>query len=434
MQKALKQHLRTIASIAALDVNADDVLSVKRAGEKSPAYIPLVKQLEAVKTHTPEARFVYIMVKTADPMKFAFVADGAALSSVKELDHNGNGTVDEEETASHPGDLYDVSDFDMLRGPAFQEPVTDDVVTVDSWGAWISGYAPIRDKNGVAIAVLGLDMDAQEFLHASHSAFSPIAVLLSLLVALLLGCMIVLSVTRRRVELVNRMNNERSGLLRLTFHQLGEPLTIMKWSLESLREQTRSEELRLLVDEHVVCMDEGLGRLNSIIDTLQQAEKVDLNTLQYLPKRSSLNSLVGNAVNEWQSSLLKRKQTIEVDMPDDLQWSFDFNLIAIVLRQLIQNAIEYSADGASITIHVSPTQHHVQCSVEDHGCGIPTSDLGHLFEKYRRGSNAPIHKPDGNGLGLYIARGIVQKAGGRMTVESIENVGTKVSFTLPKHS
>ncbi len=67
-----------------------------------------------------------------------------------------------------------------------------------------------------------------------------------------------------------------------------------------------------------------------------------------------------------------------------------------------------------------------------HHFGISKEDLDHLFDKYHRGENAPLHKPDGNGLGLYIAKGIIDKARGRMWAESIESVGTKVCFTLPK--
>ena len=59
--------------------------------------------------------------------------------------------------------------------------------------------------------------------------------------------------------------------------------------------------------------------------------------------------------------------------------------------------------------------------------------MEHLFEKYLRASNAGTHKPDGNGLGLYIAKGIVESAGGRIWIESIEGRGTTVTFTLPKH-
>ena len=82
----------------------------------------------------------------------------------------------------------------------------------------------------------------------------------------------------------------------------------------------------------------------------------------------------------------------------------------MALRQLIVNAIEYSDDSAVITIRAIARRHDVLVSVEDHGCGIPKDEMDHLFEKYHRASNAHLKKPDGNGLGLYIVKGIIEKA------------------------
>ncbi len=205
----------------------------------------------------------------------------------------------------------------------------------------------------------------------------------------------------------------------------------MKWSLETLREETENHDLKKLVDEHVVCMDEGLGRLNSIIDTLQLAEKVDLNTLEYLPVPGSLRALIDNAVNEWSSSLHSHNMSMQVDMKNEVTLPMDTTLLSLVLRQLLVNAIEYSNEGSKIVIGVRPGRSSVELTVSDTGCGIPTQDMEHLFEKYRRAGNAHLKKPDGNGLGLYIAKGIVEKAGGHIWVESKQNKGTTVHFTLP---
>jgi signal transduction histidine kinase len=431
MQAQLQQRLENIAASAALFINGDALDAIHTPKDKTnPVFIDIVARLKSMRS-LQDVSFTYIMRRTDDPMMLQFVADADSLSTDAEMDANQNGVVDPDEAASNPGDLYDVSAFPPLLGPAFEHPASDREITYDQWGTLISGYAPIRRSDGSVVGILGIDMKADKYTVLSQSAFSPLALMFVILLGVLIAGGIVVLWERRQIGILNKINAERSGLLKLTFHQLGEPLTIMKWSLETLREETENHELKAIVDEHVLCMDEGLGRLNSIIDTLQWAEKVDLGTLQYIPVHASLKNLLENAVGEWQSSIEKRKQTVTVLLKKDISFPFDHNMISLVLRQLLQNAVEYSPDGSTIIVRVTTNRKQAIIAVEDQGCGIPKDDMDHLFEKYRRASNAPTHKPDGNGLGLYIARGIVERAGGKIFVESIEGSGTKVSITLP---
>ncbi len=430
MQEQLQQRLETTAASAALFINGDRLDEIKSIDDRAlPLFVTLVNRLKSMRT-LPDVRFAYIMRKTDDPNTLAFIADADSLATAEELDVNGNNKVDPEEEASNPGDTYDITDVPALA-EAFDHPTSDNEITQDQWGSLISGYAPIRRADGTVSGVLGIDMKADTYAVLSQSAFTPIALLFVILTGILIAGAIIVLWERRQISVLNKVNAERSGLLKLTFHQIGEPLTIMKWSLETLRDDTDSPELKALVADHVVCMDEGLGRLNSIIDTLQQAEKVDLNTMDYVPVASSLRTLLDNAVGEWKSSADNRRQTIRILMNGDLTLAFDHNMIALVLRQLLQNALEYSPDGSEIVIRVVSSRKQVTVSVEDHGFGIPKADMDHMFEKYRRASNAPLHKPDGNGLGLYITKGIIERAGGKIWIESIEGSGTKVSFTLP---
>jgi signal transduction histidine kinase len=431
MQAQLRQRLENTAAAAALFINGDKIDDIHTEKDKTqPFFVTTVRRLKSMRS-MPDVRFAYIMRRTDDPNTLAFVADADSLSTPAELDINKNGIVDPDEQASNPGDTYDISKIPALQHDAFDHPVSDSSITTDQWGSLISGYAPIHRADGTVSAILGIDMTADQYAILSQSAFTPFALLFIILSGIVMAGSIVLLWDRRQILVLNKVNAERSGLLKLTFHQLGEPLTIMKWSLETLRDDTDSPELKALVEDHVICMDEGLGRLNSIIDTLQLAEKVDLNTIDYLPVSSSLKTLLDNAVGEWKSSIEKKKQTVRTIMEHDITFPFDHTMIGLVLRQILQNAVEYSPENSEITIRVTESRQKITIAIEDKGFGIPKSDVDHLFEKYRRASNAPLHKPDGNGLGLYIAKGIVERAGGKIWIESIENSGTKVSFTLP---
>jgi len=433
MQGAIRARLQDIATAAALSIDGDLLDAIQGPLDMAtPEFKHLVDLLQQIQ-NLPDIRFAYILRKTDNPSLLAFVADADALRPPRELDVNGNGALERDEMPGYPGEFYDVTDIPLLQGKAFRESTADMTPTVDQWGPLISGYAPIRrGNNGQATAVLGVDMKADEFYTVSQSIFSPLALLFVFAIALMVAGFVAVYAEERQMRMLRKIDNERSGLLRLTFHQIGEPLTIMKWSLETLRSEFYSPELRKLVEDHVYCMDEGLGRLNSIIDTLQLAEKVDLNTIEYVRASTSLRAVIDNAINEWESSLARRGQRIVVEMAEpDVVMQLDATFIGIVLRQLLMNAIDYSDDNAVILLRVRSDRRIVRLSVEDHGCGIPAKDLERLFVKYHRASNAHLKKPDGNGLGLYITKGIVEKAGGRIWVESEEGEGTTVTFTLP---
>jgi signal transduction histidine kinase len=431
LQMQLRERLVAIAGSAALGIDADTVDRIRGAEDvDSPDYRFMIDHLQQLREATG-VRFVYILRRTSDPMNLEFVADADAALTPEELDVNENGSVDPDEEAAFPGELYDISETLILQNEAFKHAVADPETSTDQWGTLVSGYAPIYRRDGTISALLGIDYRAEDFYKMSQRIFSVDALIAVIFVSTIIGGSIVVFWERRRINMLKRINSERSGLLRLTFHQLGEPLTIMKWSLETLRDETDDSELKHMVSEHVKCMDEGLGRLNSIIDTLQLAEKIDLNTLEYLPVPGSLRALIDNMMNEWDSALRAHDIKLNIKMDEDSTLPIDANLMQLVFRQVIVNAIEYSKDHSNITLHVFKNHSDVEVTIEDQGCGIPEKDMPHLFEKYRRASNAHLSKPDGNGLGLYIAQGIIQKAGGHMWVESVEHKGTTVHFTLP---
>ncbi len=431
MQKQVRARLEVTAGAAALYIKGemlDGIQSTK--DETKPEFIELVRLLGSMRS-LQNVRFAYILRKTDNPQELSFVADGDSLSTLDQLDENHNGMLDPSEEASRTGDIYDIQEIPALQGPAFTQPTSDSDVTYDKWGPLISGYAPVRRADGSVAGVLGIDIRAEDYIYLSQSIFTPLALMIVVFAGIFIAGVVVFLWERRQFSIISKVNAERSGLLRLTFHQLGEPLTIMKWSLDTLRDASNSKELKGTVKDHIVTMDEGIGRLNSIIDTLQQAEKVDLGTIEYIATPSSFRTLLENSVREWKSSADSKNIKLEIDMAKDETFLFDHNMIALILRQVLQNALDYSVQDSTITVHAVKSRSTMTVSVEDHGCGIPAEDMEHLFEKYRRASNAPSHKPDGNGLGLYIARGIVQKAGGDMWVQSILEKGTTVSFTLP---
>lgn len=434
MERQLREHLVIAATLGAVRFDAKTVQSVGDASDVgTPAFNALVNQLQDIREADPLILYAYIMRRTGKPNALAFVADADSAVSRPQLDRDEDGLIGEDEEPALPGDLYDVTgpEFSIMRSDAFVRPSVDSLVTTDKWGAYISGYAPIRDATGNTVAILGIDMDARQFAYLSQSAFSPFILIIVVLAGLSLAGYILYMWNRYRVSMLKRIDKERSGLLQLTFHQLGEPITIMQWSLETLSDNLSLQQLEKVVPEHITTMNEGLRRLNGIIDVLQFAEKIDLGSIQFNPQKIELAPVLGEVAEKYKLILSASVQTLDIQCDPGITLFADKDLLKVVLSEIIGNAIAYSTKNCMVDVRVHPEHRTVHIEITDQGCGIPKEDMNRLFEKYMRGSNARLRKPDGNGLGLYICKGIVEGMDGSIEVDSVQDQGTTVTVVLP---
>ncbi len=109
----------------------------------------------------------------------------------------------------------------------------------------------------------------------------------------------------------------------------------------------------------------------------------------------------------------------------------DTDRIYQVFANLVGNAAKYSPEGSEIVLHAAPRDGFVEFSVLDQGVGIPREDQADLFTRFHRAANAHASDTPGTGLGLYIAKGLVEAHGGRIGCESELGRGTRFHFTLP---
>lgn len=433
MEDEVKLRLRTAAQVGAMQFDAAEIESIHGILDINSAQtVRAAEKLRMLRDQVEGIRFAYILRRTEDPMVLEFVADADMLLSDSELDRDHDGIVAEDEEPSFPGDQYDISTIPALQGPAFNEPTTDEEITIDQWGQLMSGYAPIRNpKTGEVAGVLGLDMEAKQYHSQTVSIFTPASLLTLLVGALMVGSGFLLLWMQRRLEEAKRLNDERTRLLQLTFHQIGEPLTIFKWSAEMLREAGTDKDKLEAVAQHLEYMEDGLGRLAGIVDALSEAERVEKGTLEYEPKPVTAEKLVDMAMECFHGQKLYANRHIEIDVPHDTNVSADARLIASILCRLLQNAADYSPAGAAISLRMDVAGNKMTVTIADKGDGIPAKEMPFIGEKFRRGEKAYLRKPDGKGLSLYIARGVVAVAGSKLNIKSVEGHGTTVSFTLP---
>lgn len=147
----IRQQLILIASNAAFCISAQELLAVplEETGESSLAYQSISEKLEAIKKTNPILKYVYIMTTTDQLGVLQYVVDADPAPQV----------ITARCPRALPGDRYDARAFpEMLN--AYSAPSADKKITSDEWGTFISGYAPIRDASGKAVAILGVDTEA----------------------------------------------------------------------------------------------------------------------------------------------------------------------------------------------------------------------------------------------------------------------------------
>lgn len=267
---------------------------------------------------------------------------------------------------------------------------------------------------------------SQEERAVINAATMPVMLTLVFFISILLGGYIGYFMWHRRTEMLRRVERERIQLIHMVTHQLASPLCALKWWLELAYERDKKAHAKTL--EH---FSEPIEQLDILLRDLRDAQDVQQGVVQLRPERISLRKVIQHVASDYAPRFERKKINVEVDCEDALEMHLDQSLVAGVLRELIENAIDYSPENETVTVRAVRRKGKVLVSVKDNGCGIPEKDLKKVFQKYTRGEEAKKHKPTSTGLGLYIVKGTVEFMGGDIRINSKVSEGTEVTFALP---
>ncbi len=169
-----------------------------------------------------------------------------------------------------------------------------------------------------------------------------------------------------------------------------------------------------------------------LVNTLLDVSRIESGKLVIEPKITDLKVLLNGLLSELESQLKNRNQVIKVDLPHDLpDVLLDPKLIRQAYMNYLTNAIKYSPQNTTITLKISQTSTEIISEVKDEGLGIALSEQDRIFQKFFRASNTGKQDTDGNGLGLYLVKSIVESSGGKVWFKSVEGKGTSFFFSIP---
>lgn len=238
------------------------------------------------------------------------------------------------------------------------------------------------------------------------------------------GALVVLNDITR----LHQLENVRREFVANVSHELKTPITSIKGSVETLLDGGGDDPLD--TRRFLEIIQSHADRLNAIIDDLlslsriEQEKKVGMLTLE----SSDVRGVLDSAARLCEARASDKKVLLTVDCDEDLLAMMDRRLLEQAVVNLVDNAIKYSAEGATVSVDGAADGDGVAINVRDSGCGIAHEHLPRLFERFYRVDKARSRKLGGTGLGLSITKHIVSVHGGSVSVKS--EVGRGSVFTI----
>ncbi|MEK7565487.1 MAG: HAMP domain-containing sensor histidine kinase [Patescibacteria group bacterium] len=229
---------------------------------------------------------------------------------------------------------------------------------------------------------------------------------------------------REKVKFQEKTHDEFTAMM---VHELRAPLTVIHGTLDmflknpSLATQPQGQEL-------MVATQNSTASLQMMVNDILDVSKIEANKFQLNPVADKIQSVLPERIRFFETMVKDKGVTLNLEVADSLpEIPFDRERINQVLNNLISNAIKYTPSGGKILVKAEHIPKAVKVSVIDNGAGIPADKIPELFSKFKQ-----FGKTDGGtGLGLVIAKGIIEAHGGKIYIESKVDSGSTFSFTLP---
>jgi signal transduction histidine kinase len=233
-------------------------------------------------------------------------------------------------------------------------------------------------------------------------------------------------------EQLIKLDQAKSDFISIASHQLRTPLTVVKGYISMILERNFGDITPKLEDP-LDKIYESNDRLIKLVENLLNISRIESGRLQFEAKKMHLEDLATSVVDELSSYAAKKKIKLTLKKPKKAlpEVKIDEEKIRQVVMNLIDNAIKYTKQG-SVTVEVSKREDNIRFCVIDSGMGIDPKDQVNLFKKFHRGEGTVLVHTEGTGLGLYVARNMLDMHKGKIWAESKGvGKGSKFCFEIP---
>lgn len=452
LMNSLRTDLTDMAQIISRHIEADSLPRILKGGEKAKPYWDLKKSLKSIQLQNNKIKSIYVMVKTEKPNVWKFVADE---------DPNPK-------TMAHLNEEYDVSTYPQMK-MAFGGPIADQETSSDKWGRWLSGYAPIYDREGHPVAIVGIDISAAEVDSLRRNVLNTVIICfaIGLALAIIFGRIGAITITgpvtallkgvrnieegrygykidvHRRDEIgelvdgFNRMSDKlgeveklKSDFMSVISHELYTPLTPIKEAAFQLKTDPHlPDSAKALVG----IIDRQTAKMQNLVDEVLDFSWLEIKEWKLNLEPVNPRILAQEIILENNEKTAKKKIRIKEKVGENLPTvKLDKKRIKHVLNILLDNAIKFSPDESEVIVTVDRVGGGVEFAVSDQGVGIKPHDIENIFKSFTQVEDHMTRTRGGMGLGLAIAKRIVEAHNGTIWAESLGlGEGSRFIFLLP---
>ena len=230
---------------------------------------------------------------------------------------------------------------------------------------------------------------------------------------------------------LRRLDEAKDEFVSMASHQLRTPLTSVKGYISMVLEgdvgKITATQRQLLGEAYI-----SSERMVHLINDFLNVSRLQTGKFMLEQRPIDLSKVVEQEVESLQTTAKAHNLTLKFRKPSYFPVLYvDEGKLRQVLMNFIDNAIYYSHEGTAIDIKLEIVEGDAVLTVKDTGIGVPKSEQAHLFSKFFRATNARKQRPDGTGVGLFLAKKVVDAHGGSMVFESVEGEGSTFGFRLP---
>ncbi len=231
---------------------------------------------------------------------------------------------------------------------------------------------------------------------------------------------------------LHELDKTKDEFISMASHQLRTPLTTVKGYISMLLEGDAGEvtpQQRKLLEEAF----NSSQRMVYLIGDFLNVSRIQTGKFELEKSPCNLADILNEEIEQLQIAAKARQVSLQYDKPSQFpELVLDENKIRQVMMNFIDNAIYYSRAGGKAHVILSCSKNAIEFKVIDQGIGVPTAQRPHLFTKFFRADNAKKQRPDGTGIGLFMAKKAVIAHGGSIIFESKEGKGSTFGFRLPR--
>lgn len=234
----------------------------------------------------------------------------------------------------------------------------------------------------------------------------------------------VIVLLRTKNELLEKDKIYLANSLADISHQLKTPLTSLMVMVDLLKDEKNIDKQK----EFISIIETQISKIKWLVENLLKLSKLDAGTIKFKKDNIDVSSVITKSLSPFLVQMEMKNISLETTI-NDFDFVGDLNWISEAVENIIKNCIEHTSNGGKLNIETGVTNIFSYIKISDNGCGIKKKDLPHIFERFYQGENS---SKESVGIGLALAKTIIDNQGGSIEVTSEENVGTEFIIKFNK--